>query len=365
MPNPELASVGQHFIVGLRPTTALHCQDRQLLRDLRPAGVILYKSNFHHDRPYEEWLSSHANLIGAIREAACRERLFIAIDHEGGRVCRTPLPITRFSPARSWGDNAGSVGGAIGTELASLGVNLNFAPVLDIDSNPNNPVIAARSFGNTPQAVTEQALSFLTQMEANGVRACGKHFPGHGDTKVDSHRELPIIDVPLDVLRNRELKPFAAAIKRGIGMIMTSHILFRALDDAVPATLSRRIAHDLLRREMAFAGVIVSDDIGMHAVSTMFDSPDAAVRFMAAGNDMLMICAHWTDTERVRVLARAILDARRAGAIDGRILDRAHERIDAMLAATAQNQVRALSEEVFRRHALPGTLFSDDTVEVV
>jgi beta-N-acetylhexosaminidase len=363
--NTELAHVGQHFIVGLRPTTALHQQDRQLLRDLRPAGVILYKSNFHHDRPYEEWLSSHANLIAAIREAACRERLFIGIDHEGGRVCRTPPPITRFSYARSWGDNAGSVGGAIGTELASLGVNLNFAPVLDIDSNPNNPVIGARSFGDTPEVVTEKALSFLTQMEANGVRACGKHFPGHGDTKVDSHCELPIIDAPLDVLRNRELKPFAAAIKSGIGMIMTSHILFRALDDVRPATLSRPIAHDLLRREMAFEGITVSDDIGMHAVSTLFDNPDATVQFMAAGNDMLMICAHWTDTERVRGLARAIFDARRAGIIDGRILDRSHARIDAMLATTAQNEVRALSGDVFRHHALPATLFSDDTVEVV
>jgi beta-N-acetylhexosaminidase len=365
MSDTELTNVGQHFIVGLRPTPALHQQDRQLLRDLHPAGVILYKSNFHHDRPYEEWLSSHANLIAAIREAACRERLFIAIDHEGGRVCRTPLPITRFAYARSWGDNAGSVGGTIGTELASLGVNLNFAPVLDIDSNPNNPVIAARSFGNTPEAVTEQALSFLAQMEANGVRACGKHFPGHGDTKVDSHYELPIIDAPLDVLRNRELKPFAATIKNGIGMIMTSHILFRALDDALPATLSRRIAHDLLRREMAFEGVIVSDDIGMQSVRTMFDGPDAAVRFMAAGNDMLMICAHWTDTERVRAMARAILDGRRDGLIDKRILDRAHGRIDAMLATTAQNEVRALSDDVFRRHALSGTLFSDQTVEVV
>jgi beta-N-acetylhexosaminidase len=360
----ELASVGQHFIIGLRPTTALHPSDRQLLRDIRPAGVILFKSNFHHDRPYPEWLSSHADLIGAIREAVCRERLFVAIDHEGGRVCRTPPPITRFSYARAWRDNAGGVGGAIGIELASLGVNLNFAPVLDINSNPDNPVIAARSFGNTPETVTEKALSFLAQMEANGVRGCGKHFPGHGDTKVDSHYELPIIDAPLDILRRRELKPFAAAIKNGIGMIMTSHILFRAVDEALPATLSRRITYDLLRREMAFEGVIVSDDIGMHAVSTLFDSPDAAVQFMAAGNDMLMICAHWTNTERVRALARALLDGRRAGA-ENRILDRAHERIDVMLAATAQNEVRALSDDVFRRHALPGTLFSDDTVEVV
>jgi beta-N-acetylhexosaminidase len=365
MSDAELARVGQHFIVGLRPTTTLHQQDRQLLHDLSPAGVILYKSNFHHERPYQEWLSCHADLIAAIREATRRERLFIAIDHEGGRVCRPPPPITRFSYARSWGDNAGNVGGAIGTELASLGVNLNFAPVLDIDTNPQNPVIAARSFGSAPETVTAKALAFIEQMEANGVRACGKHFPGHGDTRVDSHYELPMVDAALDLLRERELRPFAAAINAGIGMIMTSHILFKALDDAYPATLSRRITYHLLRREMAFEGVIVSDDIGMRSVSTMFESPDAALQFIAAGNDMLMICAHWTDIERVRKLARAILDGRRTGVIDGRLLDLSHDRIDAMLATTAQNEVSALSDDVLRRHALLGTLFSDETVEVV
>ena len=167
------------------------------------------------------------------------------------------------------------------------------------------------------------------------------------------------------LLPERRANRGGESVKSGIGMIMTSHILFRAFDDGLPATLSRRIAHDLLRREMAVEGVILSDDIGMHSVVTMFDSPDAAVQFMAAGNDMLMICAHWTDTERVGALARATLDGRRTRVIDSRILDRAQDRIDAMLATTAQNEVRALSDDVFRRHALSGTLFSDQTVEVI
>jgi beta-N-acetylhexosaminidase len=365
MSQSDLASVGHHFMLGLRPTPTLDPRDRDLLRDLRPAGVILYKSNFCHDLPYREWLASHADLIAAIREAAGREKLFIAIDHEGGRVCRTPPPITRFSYARAWGDSSGEVGAAMGVELASLGFNLNFAPVLDIDSNPKNPVIAARSFDRTPEAVIAKAGPFTAHMEANGVRACGKHFPGHGDTQVDSHLELPIIDATLEELRARELKPFAAAIKSGIGMIMTSHILFRVLDAAVPATLSRRITHELLREELGFDGVIVSDDVGMRAISALFDEPDTAVQFMAAGNDMLMICAHWADTERARPLARSIIDARRTGALDGRLLDQARERVDAMLAATAQNGIRELSDEDFRRHAEAGALFSSETVEVV
>jgi len=157
MSNADLASVGDHFMVGLRPTPTLHAADRALLGDLRPAGVILYKSNFQHDVPYDEWLSAHARLISAIRDATGRDRLFIGIDHEGGRVCRTPPPITRYGYARAWGETAAEVGAGMGIELASLGINLSFAPVLDIDSNPQNPVIGARAFDRSPEGVVAKA----------------------------------------------------------------------------------------------------------------------------------------------------------------------------------------------------------------
>ena len=361
----DLASVGQHFVIGLRPTTTLHPQDRQLLQDLRPAGVVLFKSNFSHDLPYHEWLDGHARLIAAIREATGRDRLLIAIDHEGGRVCRTPDPVTRYAYARSWEDRCGEVGAAMGLELGSLGINLNFAPVLDIDSNPQNPVIGMRSFGRVPEMVAARACDFMDRMEANGVRACGKHFPGHGDTRVDSHLDLPVIETASEALHEREMRPFAAAIERGLGMIMTAHIVFKALDDSRPATLSRRITQELLRTELGFRGVVVSDDIGMRAVSAMFENADAAAQFISAGNDMLMICAHWTDTERARLLARAIVEGRKNGSLDRRILDRAHERIDTMLGQTRQNSVRALPDEVFRSNAEIGPLFSSPTVEVI
>jgi beta-N-acetylhexosaminidase len=365
MASSDLASVGDHFIVGLRPTTSLDPLDRALLRDLRPAGVILYKSNFCHDLPYEAWLSNHAKLVSDVREATGRDRLFIAIDHEGGRVCRTPAPMTRYNYARSWGDDAGAVGAAMGEELASLGVNLSFAPVLDIDSNPKNPVIGARSFGATAADVAAKALAFAREMEAKGVRACGKHFPGHGDTQVDSHLALPVIEATLDELRQRELLPFAAAVDAGLGMIMTSHILFKAIDPDWPATLSRKITHDLLREDLGFDGVIVSDDVSMRAVSRLFDNPDMAVNFMAAGNDMLMICAHWDDTERARSLAERLIEARRSGVLAARDLEHSRARIAAMLEGTPQNAVLPLSEDVFRRHANVGSLFSDETAEVI
>ena len=182
-------------------------------------------------------------------------------------------------------------------------------------------------------------------MEANGVRGCAKHFPGHGDTRTDSHYDLPVIDAPLEVLRARELAPFKAAIGRGIGMVMTSHILFKAFDASLPATLSERIVTGLLREELGFGGVVVSDDIGMNAISTLFNDREAAVRFLAAGNDMLTICSYWTDTERARGLARAIIDNRRSGALDRRALDASQLRIEALLAQTAQHGVRELARE--------------------
>ncbi len=216
-----------------------------------------------------------------------------------------------------------------------------------------------------PQRFPRGALSFLERMEANGVRGCAKHFPGHGDTRTDSHYDLPVIDAPLEVLRERELAPFKAAIGRGIGMVMTSHILFKAFDASLPATLSERIVTGLLREELGFGGVVVSDDIGMNAISTLFNDREAAVRFLAAGNDMLTICSYWTDTERARGLARAIIDNRRSGALDRRALDASHARIEALLAQTAQHGVRELPESAFAAHATAGPLFSSETAEIV
>ena len=207
MTNSELEAVGDHFFVGLRPTTELDARDRALLADLKPAGVILYKSNFRHGEPYRDWLEGHERLIAAVRRAVGRERLFIAIDHEGGRVCRTPAPITRFSYASDWADRAAEVGRAMGRELASLGINLNFAPVLDIHSNPANPVIGARAFGTTSDAVIGAALAFVAAMQKEGVMACGKHFPGHGDTDKDSHYALPVLQQDIASLADASSNP--------------------------------------------------------------------------------------------------------------------------------------------------------------
>jgi len=360
-----IASVGNHFLIGLRPSPVLDDHDRALLDDLRPAGVILFKSNFRHDLPYRTWLESHARLITDIRAATGRARMFIAIDHEGGRVCRTPPPITRFAYAARWAVQAAGVGRAMGRELASLGVNLNFAPVLDIHTNPANPVIGERAFGQTADSVIAAALPFMQAMQREKIIACGKHFPGHGDTSIDSHLGLPSQTPRLDALRAREFKPFAAAIEAGLSMILMAHILYPAVDPDAPVALSRRFATGILREELGFAGVAVSDDIGMGAMKGLFDSPDAAVRLIESGCDMVMVCAHFTGTGRARGFAQAILAAIEEGRLDSGLLARSRTRIENLLARTHTNEVELLPQDVFRTHAGAGALYEAATVEVV
>jgi beta-N-acetylhexosaminidase len=361
----KIDSAGDHFLIGLRPSPVLNDHDRALLSDLRPAGVILFKSNFRHDVPYEAWLESHARLIADIRAATGRACMFIAIDHEGGRVCRTPPPITRFAYAARWAGQAARVGRVMGRELAALGVNLNFAPVLDIHTNPKNPVIGERAFGQTADSVIAAALPFIEAMQAERVIACGKHFPGHGDTRIDSHFGLPSQTLGLDALRARELKPFAAAIGAGLSMILMAHILYPAVDPDGPVALSHRFATGILRDELGFAGVAVSDDIGMGAMTGLFDCPDSAVRLIESGCDMVMVCAQFTGTGRARGFAQAILAAAGDGRLDGAILARSRARIENLLARAATNEVACLPESVFRAHAGAGPLYEAATVEVV
>ncbi|MBS0420694.1 MAG: glycoside hydrolase family 3 protein [Proteobacteria bacterium] len=365
MNSSNISSAGDHFLIGLRPTVQLHERDRALLADLRPAGVVLFKSNFQHDQPYEVWLKAHRKLIDDVRDAIRRERIFIGIDHEGGRVCRTPAPITRFSFAARWAGQAAAVGRAMGVELASLGVNLNFAPVLDIHSNPANPVIGARAFGTTGEQVTAAALAFMKALQAEKVLACGKHFPGHGDTATDSHRELPILDRDLEGLRARELRPFRAAVEAGIPMMMTSHLLLPKLDPGEPVTLSRKFGQEILRGELGFKGVVVSDDIGMHAVSRMFDDPGAAVRLLLAGTDLMMVCSYFTDTDRCRGFAQSMLAAQQQGILSPEAAAQSRERVRALLERAPQNPVSVLGEDVFATNRSAGMLFTAETAEVI
>src|SRR4029077_1702020 len=182
-----------------------------------------------------------------------------------------------------------AVGRALGEELAAVGVGWNFAPVLDVHTNPDNPVIGNRAFGTSADAVARQALAFWRGLRGSGLVGCGKHFPGHGDTRTDSHHDLPVVEHDLDRLRRVELAPFVAAARAGVEAFMTAHVLYPALDPDRPATLSRRIATDILRGELGFRGVLVSDDLGMKAVADRYPIEELAVRAIEAGVDHLLV----------------------------------------------------------------------------
>lgn len=352
----SLNPLGLHFAIGLQPSPTLTEHDRTLLTRLNPAGIILFKPNFAHGEPYETWLQTLRQLLDDCRECIGRERIMIGIDHEGGRVIRTPPPITHYAYAREWVDASASVGEAMGIELRSLGMNTDFAPVVDVHSNPDNPVIGARAFATTPEAVIAAALRFVQAMEAQGIATCPKHFPGHGDTAVDSHHGLPVVDYTLDELRGRELLPFKAMIEMGARMIMTSHILFPKIDADVPATMSRRIVKGILRDELGFEGVVVTDDIGMGAVREMFNRPDAAVKMMNATTDIIDICAYGTDTMHALEIANHIADGLKSGTVSRDELDASAERVEKLLSQLPQHEVTALEPSVFSEHALRAPL---------
>jgi beta-N-acetylhexosaminidase len=342
---------GRHFVIGLRPSPMLEDEDKYLLSRLRPAGIVLFAGNFAAGEEYDAWLSRLRRLLDDARECLERDELLVCIDHEGGRVIRPPAPVTRFDYARTWADRARQVGAAMAVELRSLGVNLDFAPVLDVDSNPANPVIGPRAFAATPEEVAMAGTAFMEGLREGGVLACAKHFPGHGDTSVDSHQSLPVIDATADVLRARELPPFAAAIAAGVPAVMTAHILIPRVDEVHPATLSERILRGLLRDELGFGGVVFSDDVGMGAVSERFRRTENAAQFLFAGGDVLTLAGAGTDTSRAIDLARAIAREAGAGRLTERALDASRERIDALLRAAPQHPVQPLDADVFAAHA--------------
>jgi beta-N-acetylhexosaminidase len=352
------ARAGRYLIVGVDPEgTGELAPSLELLSEVRPLGVILFARNMPNRAALDR-------LIAAIK--AHDPELLLAIDHEGGRVHRLPQPFTKFAPALKLtrlGDPGliREVARAQAAELRAAGFDINFAPVLDVHTNPDNPIIGDRAFGTTPEEVVHFALPYLQGMAEGGVLGCGKHFPGHGDTSVDSHFELPSIEHDADRLRSLELVPFARAIAQGVPMIMTAHVVCRALDPTVPASLSRTIVDGWLRRAMGYDGVIVSDDLEMRAIADHFGIGDAAVRAINAGSDIVLVCK---TPEWVREAHTAIRDALESGAIAAseeagserrrrRMVARAHKI--AAAAARAQTDAQAArgepSGEVIGAHA--------------
>jgi beta-N-acetylhexosaminidase len=255
----------------------------------RAMGVILFARNL--GTPDEI-----AALTRALHEAAPADGppIVVSVDQEGGRVQRIKAPLTLWPPmarVAAVGDlgYTEAVGRAMALEVAALGFNVDYAPVLDVHTNPANPIIGDRAFGTDARAAAAQALAFWRGLESAGVRGCGKHFPGHGDTATDSHLELPRVDADEARLRAVELAPFAAAAEAGVPMLMTAHVVYPAID-AEPATMSKRWLAGVARGELRFSGVIVSDDLDMKAVHERWPTGEVVRRSLAAGCDAFLAC---------------------------------------------------------------------------
>lgn len=298
--------VGQLFMVGFSGTT-MSKDVASLVTEYRPGGVILFSRNL-------QALDQIVQLTNDLQRLSPRSPLLIAIDQEGGRVSRLPVGFTIFPPCAVLGachsyDLTYAAAAATAAELRAVGINMNMAPVLDVNSNPANPVIGDRAFGSDPTTVCEMGQATVAGLQDHKVVACGKHFPGHGDTAADSHKELPVVEAPVERLREIELSPFRHAIAHGVATLMTAHVLYRAWDPRLPATLSPTILTTLLRGEMGFDGVVLTDDLEMHAIIDHYGIEEAAVRAFLAGADMLLICQDPARTAAaIQAMERAVED---------------------------------------------------------
>jgi beta-N-acetylhexosaminidase len=279
--------IGQMFMAGFAgpaPSKGI----LKLIKDFQLGGVILFRRNLRTP-------AQAAKLCNALQTRSSKMPLLISIDQEGGRISRLPEGFTIF-PGGSRLAACGStewvyrVAEATARELRAVGINMNMSPVLDVNTNPANPVIGDRAFSASATRVSTLGLTTVAGLQDNNVVACGKHFPGHGGTGADSHKELPRVLHGLQRLRDVELRPFVHAIQNGLVSIMTAHVLYPALDPDEPATLSRRIVHALLRENLKFKGIVVTDDMEMAAIADSHDTGEAAVKAIEAGVDLVLIC---------------------------------------------------------------------------
>lgn len=261
---------------------------RLLAKEFDLGGIILFARN----------VESPEQVADLSREAQSLTRelpLWVSVDQEGGRVARLRSPFTVWPPMLTLGRSgdeqlAARFARSLAAELRAVGITLDYTPVLDINSNPRNTVIGDRALGAKPEDVARLGAAVIEALQAGGIAACGKHFPGHGDTTADSHVELPLIEHPPDRLDAVEFVPFRAAIRARVACIMTAHILVPSIDDQRPATLSPAVVDGLLRHTLGFDGLIFTDDLEMKAISAAYPLPEATLGAIAAGCDVALMC---------------------------------------------------------------------------
>lgn len=303
--------IGQMVITGLDGYD-VNSNTRKMLTDYKTGGFIILGENVKS-------ASQLLKLINSLKDLNSNNKipLFIAVDGEGGNISRMPPEFHKIPLNRKVGDTGNTefayeLGAVVADQLKSFGFNLDFAPVMDINSNPQNPVIGDRSFGSTPDIVTSMGIKNMEGIQSKNIIPVLKHFPGHGDTSVDSHIGLPLVTNGLSRLESFELIPFSEAIQNNADAVMTAHILLPNIDPENPATMSKVILTNILRDKLKFNGVIITDDMTMGAIVKNYNIGEAAVRSINAGSDLILVCHD--NANRL-----AVIDALRKAARNGTI----------------------------------------------
>ena len=304
--------IGQLVMVGLEGY-AMDDFSKEMIEKYKVGGFILFKRNIEDS-------DQTLDLINSLKAVNLQNTvpLFFAVDEEGGRISRMPDGFQKLPTSRAIGkidseEFSFEIGKILGEQIQSLGFNMNLAPVLDIDSNPQNPVIGDRSFGPDAKVVGKLGTQTMKGIQTRVISAV-KHFPGHGDTSVDSHIGLPRVDHDVDRLKDFELVPFKEAIENGADAVMIAHILLPHIDPESPATFSKPLISNILRKEMKFDGVIITDDMTMGAIVENYDIGDAAAKAVLAGADIVLVCHD--NAKQLRVL-----EALKTAVVEGAITE--------------------------------------------
>jgi beta-N-acetylhexosaminidase len=310
----EALNVGQLFVIGLIGPT-LTKKEAEFIVKNDIGGVVLFERNLQGPLELHKLCTDLYNLKERLPS---RKPPFVAIDMEGGRIHRLKEPFTQWPSAKQvaeLGSTAAAFKSAqmMGAELHAIGLNMNFSPCMDILTNKKNLLIGDRSYGSDPEEVAKMASAVVRGFIKAGVIPCAKHFPGHGNTIIDSHDELPVENITLEELEKRELVPFKKAFKARMDLVMTAHILYKKIDSKLPATLSPAIIKDLLKTKMRYRGLVLSDDLDMKALSKNFKKEEIPVLALKAGCDMLMYCH---DFDLPGIALQAVRKAIKAGEID-------------------------------------------------
>ncbi len=320
--------VGQMMVVSFYGS--ILPEDAQaLLQTWKPGGVVLLPSNLIAPQQ----ITRLTNSIQQTIVDAGAPPAFIMVDQEGGIISRlqdgfTQWPVPMLLTATQNPDLAYRFGGSLAEELRAVGINMNLAPVADLHTNPANPVIGRRSFGSDAELVAPMVAEVVAGLQGGEVLATVKHFPGHGDTSVDSHLELPSLPYTWDQLRRREIVPFQAAIEGDVGAVMVGHLALPAIEpnETLPASLSPVVVTGLLREELGYEGIIITDALDMDAIDLMYSTSEAALLAVQAGNDLILLGAHISPQQQIEAM-QAVVEAVRAGEIREERIDQSVRRI--------------------------------------